>query len=123
MSYRVYRSIKEEIRTGFTWDEKWKGSDRGLITCWEVGREMSYEKPDIAARARNGELPVVGWKGGVGKELKKKEKIGTLAYLALWQGLRGEDLDIHLMEEPEITCSGTGVIVTFTGDVEKYSNA
>ena len=122
MSQRVYRSINEEIRKGLSYDEKWKGSDRGLITCWEVGREMSYEKPDLAIRARNGELPVVGWKGGVGKELKKKEKIGTLSYLALWQGLRGEDLNIDLAEEPEIICSRTGVTVIFTGDVDKYGN-
>ena len=73
MNQRIYRSISEEIRVKLSWAEKWKGPDRGLITCWEVGREMSMQKPEIAARARNGELPVVGWKGGVGKELKKKE--------------------------------------------------
>lgn len=123
MDNHIFRSINKEIRDNLSWEEKWKGEDGGLIKYWEVGREMSYEKPKLAIRARNGELPVVGLKGGVEKELKMEEKIGTLAYLALWQGLRGEDLDIRLDEEQEIVCSRTNQKVIFTGDKNKYGNA
>jgi hypothetical protein len=33
---------------------------------------------------------------GVSRSLKKLEKYGSLKYLAQWQGLRGEDLDVDL---------------------------
>ncbi|KUG22011.1 hypothetical protein ASZ90_008212 [hydrocarbon metagenome] len=62
------------------------------------------------------------WKGGVEKRLKIVEKYGTLNYLAEWQGLRGEDLNIDLSEEREIICSKTGMKVIYTGNVEKYCN-
>ena len=62
----------------------------------------------------------MGWKGGVEKKTKKKEKYGTLSYLAQWQGIRGDDLDIDLTDEKEIVCSRTGTKVTFTADREKY---
>lgn len=124
MSHRVYRSVTEPPRRErLTWSERWKGNDGGLITCWEVGRRLREQEPDLARRAENGELPPMGWKGGVEKEQKKKEKYGTLFYLAQWQGIRGEDLDIDLSDEPEITCSKTGMKVTFTGDVDKYKKA
>ena len=55
----------------------------------------------------------LGWKGGVERELKKKGKFGTLNYLAQWQGLRGEDLDVDLTNEVEIVCSLTGMKVIF----------
>ena len=91
MSQRVFRSYKEPKREGLSWDERWKGEDRGLIRCWEVGRELREKEPELASRAGNGELPVLGWKGGVEKKTKKGEKYGTLFYLAQWQGLRGND--------------------------------
>ena len=98
------------------------GHDKGLITCWEVGRELSKEEPELAKRAKKGDLPVLVWKGGVKKKTKKKEKYGSLFYLALWQGLRGDDLDIDLSEESELVCSKTGMKVIYTGDVKKYEN-
>ena len=70
-----------------------------------------------------GELPPLGWKGGVERKLKAREKIGTLMYLAQWQGLRGEDLDIDTEAEPQHVCTRTGMRVIFTGDYEKYKNA
>jgi hypothetical protein len=79
------------------------------------------ESPELAEKARNGELPVLGWKGGVEKKTQKNEKYGCLNYLAEWQGLRGEDLDIDLTEEREIVCSKTGMKVIYTGDATKYS--
>lgn len=57
------------------------------------------------------------------KKIKKKHKFGTLYYLAKWQGLRGEDLDVDLESEPEHVCTRTGLIVTFTGDSNKYMDA
>lgn len=75
--------------------ELWKGSDRGLIWCWERGRQREAEEPDLAMRARDGELTPLVWKRG------------TLQYLATWQGLRGEDLSIDLNIERVITCSKT----------------
>ncbi len=101
---RVFRSIKEPIREGLTWDERWKGADNGLITCWEVGRERAEREPELAEKAKSGELPVLAWKGGVEKKLKTK-KYGTLNYLAEWQGLRGEDLNLDPSKEVELVCS------------------
>ena len=109
MNERIIRSCTEHEREGLSWDERWRGPDKGLITCWEVGREWSQKKPKLAVKARNGELPSMGWKGGVKKETKEREKYGTLNYLAQWQGIRGDDLDIELSEEPEIVCSKTGI--------------
>ena len=103
--------------------ELWDGDDRGLILCWELGREKRQREPELARRAENGELPVSAWKGGVEKKTKIGKKYGTLNYLAQWQGLRGEDLNIDLSEETELICSKTGMKVIYTGDVKKYGNA
>ncbi len=121
MGNHIFRSCKEAIREMPSFDERWRGPDKGLITCWEVGRKKSLEAPELAERAKNGELPVLGWKGGVEKKIKKREKYGSLNYLAQWQGLRGENLDIDLSEEREIICSKTGMKVVYTGDVAKYT--
>jgi hypothetical protein len=123
MIQRIHRPHKEPRREGLAWDERWKGEDKGLITCWEVGREIREKEPDLAIRAEKGELPVLGWKGGVEKKTKKGEKYGTLFYLAQWQGLRGDDLDIDPAQELELTCSRTGMRVIYTGDLKKYGNA
>jgi len=77
----------------------------------------------LAERAEKGELPVLAWKGGIEKSTKQKAKYGTLYYLAQWQGLRGEDLDIDISEQYEVVCSKTGIKVIFTHDVEKYGSA
>ena len=121
MSKRIYRSCNEPIRKNPSFDERWRGPDKGLITAWEVGRRRSIESLELVEQAKNGELPVLGWKGGVEKKTQKKEKFGCLHYLAEWQGLRGEDLDIDLTEEREIVCSKTGMKVIYTGDATKYA--
>jgi len=123
MSKRIYRSFQEPLREDLSWDERWRGPDKGLITSWEVGRKRSMESPELAERVKKGELPALGWKGGVEKKIKKKEKYGCLNYLAEWQGLRGKDLDIDLFEEREIICSRTGMKVTYTDDVSKYAES
>jgi hypothetical protein len=124
MSQRIYRYFKEPKRERecLSWNALWKDHDQGLITCWEIGRERREKEPEFAKRAENGELPVSEWKGGVKKKLKKGKKYGTLKYLAEWQGLRGEDLDIDLSQEPELICSKTEMKVIYTGDIKKYGN-
>lgn len=104
MARLVQRSREEPARAGATWEERWRGDDRGLVTCWEVGRALAAKQPELAERAKRGELPVLGWKGGVERKLTVR-KYGTRNYLAQWQGLRGNDLDIDLDHEYELTCA------------------
>ena len=118
----VYRAASAPQRANLTWHETWEGPDKGLIKCWEIGRSLITKCPEIAEKCTLGALPELGWKGGVSRTLKKREKYGALFYLAQWQGLRGEDLDIDPTEERTITCSQTGMIVTFTPDHSKYAN-
>ena len=66
---------------------------------------------------------MLGWKGGVERKIIKSEKYGALNYLAKWQGLRGEDLNIDLTEEIELVCSKTGMRVIYTADQKKYETA
>lgn len=73
MSVKIYRSQSKPIREKPSFNERWRDEDKGLITCWEVGRKMRDEKPDIAQRAERGELPPLGWKGGIEKGTKIKK--------------------------------------------------
>jgi hypothetical protein len=118
---KISRSISEPIRESEKWEERWNEEDQGLIACWERGREKSREDPALAAKAREGHLVVLPWKGGVEKAIKKTQKFGTLYYLAMWQGLCGEDLDVDLTEEVVLTCTATGMAVVFTNDVAKFA--
>lgn len=119
----LHRSISEPIRTGLTWQQIWQGPDEGLIACWERGREMRAAEerfPDddaepAAERASRGELCRLPWDGGIGLDVKDPpiRKRGALQYLAMWQGLRGEDLLIPLDQRIELKCSRTGTLVVF----------
>ena len=122
MADNIYRSIEEPNRKGLTRDVLWKGSDDGLIACWERGRVKAADNPDLAESCKNGELPVLAWKGGVDKKIKGK-KYGSLFYLATWQGLRGEDLNINQHEEVSLICSKTMVKVTFTPNLLTYETS
>lgn len=122
MSNVIFRSIDTPIRKDLTWEETWTGEDAGLIYCWEKGVEMSFESPDKAKKALNGELLILSWRGGVRKKLKDKEedgvtieniKRGTFNYLATWQGLRGEDLNIDLTKKLFMVCSKYNQKVVF----------
>jgi hypothetical protein len=113
MDERLDRSILEPIRERLSWDELWRGPDKGLIWCWERGRQERIQKPALAARADAGELIPLDWKGGV-REKSQTEKRGCLNYLATWQGLRGEDLNIALDAEIRLQCSKTDQIVVFS---------
>lgn len=115
MTVRVHRSISEPMRESLSLSETWEGPDKGLIWCWELGRRRRVEEPELAARAGTGELVVLDWIGGVEKKLKGVDKKrGTLKYLATWQGLRGEDLDIDLEGECVVVCSRTSQVVVFS---------
>jgi hypothetical protein len=118
---KIHKSISEPIRENAKWDERWNAEDGGLIACWERGREKRLEDPALAAQAVEGQLVVLPWKGGVEKAIKKKQKYGTLFYLAMWQGLRGEDLDVDTSEELALNCTATGMTVVFTNDMAKYA--
>ena len=117
---RIQRDIEKQIRKGLSWKQLWEGEDKGLVACWENGRKHAKENPEIKARAFRGELPVLNWKGGIEVPLKIGMKYGTLNYLACWQGLRGDDLDIDLEEEVELICSRTEMLVVFTPHDYKY---
>lgn len=119
---RVIRSISEATRTNLKWSELWQGYDKGLIASWECGRDKALENTELANAAKNGELIILPWKGGVERALKCGKKYGTLNYLAMWKGLRGESLDISLTDEIALTCSRTGMIVKYTGDSTKYAD-
>lgn len=99
-------------------DQRWRGADGGLILTWTIGLQMAGREPELAAAALRGELPVLPWKGGVARAIKGP-KLGALHYLATWQGLRGEDLDIDTENPPTLRCARTGVEVSFTGDLQQ----
>jgi len=120
MDMKLQRSITEPIRPDSTWDHKWKSEDNGLIACWERGREKQTQDPELARQASAGQLVVLPWKGGVERLIKAKQKYGTLNYLAMWQGLRNEDLNIDTDAELTLTCTATGMHVVFTKDQSKY---
>jgi len=90
-----------------------------LIWCWERGRQKRVEQPELARRADKGELVGLKWKGGVEEKLKVDRKEGTLQYLATWQGIRGNDLDIAIDGETLLVCSRTGQLVVFSARLPK----
>lgn len=118
---RIRRSTTEDIRSGLAIEERWHAEDRGLIACWERGRELARQRTELAERASRGELVLLPWRGGVERALKSGRKYGSLRYLAMWQGLRGEDLDIHPDIEREIVCTRHATTVFFTADQSKYA--
>lgn len=117
---KVTRSVGSPPTPGITFDDRWGTVEAGLVTSWLRGLEMALEKPELAEAARNGRLVVLPWKGGVEKAIKAG-KVGVFNYLAMWQGLRSEDLSLDPDAETTLVCSGTGVPVLFTGDFAKYS--
>lgn len=117
---KIQRAIDQPIRLGGSWQERWNGRDKGLIASWEAGRQLSLREPEWGVRARGGQLVPLPWKGGLDKELTAPTKYGTLFYLAMWQGLRSEDLAIETEDETAIACSLNKTTVIFTNDSTKY---
>lgn len=119
----ITRTIDTPIRAALSHADRWNAEDKGLIACWERGREKAVSNPDMAVKAKLGELVPLPWKGGIETAIKARKKTGTLFYYATWLGLRGDDLDIDTEATPSITCSRFGITVTFTGKYEDYANA
>ena len=117
MSQILFRSVEESIREGLTRNELWEGPDKGLIWCWELGRIFRTEGRLAALQASAGELPIGDWKGGVDKRLKTDKKIGSLQYLAQWQGMREEDFNIDFTNEIRLICSRHGQPVIFSANL------
>jgi DNA polymerase-3 subunit epsilon len=126
MTLRVQRPFDAPPRSELPWDEKWRGPDRGLICCWERGRRLRDENPELAKRAEQGELVTLCFKGGTEnidvdedsedgarKKPKSSKRYGVLQYLAAWQGLRGEPLDIDIDTAVTIVCSRAKRAVIF----------
>lgn len=126
----VYRSITEPLRSNPNWNDCWGTVGLGLITSWERGRELSTENQEIALKAINNELVMLPWKGGfnppkvikkLNKNTQRKIKYGVFNYLAMWQGLRGENLDIDVDRDIAVTCNREKKIVIFTSCYKKYA--
>lgn len=102
------------------WYKRWEGPDKGLICAWLRGIEKATQDPLMVSQAKRGELPVTVFRGGILKALKiPRVKIGSLHYLAYWQGLRGEDLCVDLDSEPSKTCTATQTVFIYTSDISK----
>lgn len=118
--HKIQAAITNGIRKNLSFDELWNSEDYGLIAAWERGREMALENPALAEEALKDILIVLPWRGGIDKPIKSKFKFGSLQYLAMWQGLRGEDLHIDLSKEVSLVCSLTDTKVTFTRNIHKF---
>ena len=116
---RIKRDINEPSTYDRSWEERWRGPDRGLIAFWERGLAKAKEDPDLAKRVRQGELAVLPWNDGVEKSTQARRKYAPLKYLAAWQGLRGEPLDIALDQEVTLKCTRTEMEITYTADQAK----
>lgn len=98
------------------------GPDQGLLNAWLVGLEKRESDPELAAKAAAGELPPLPFKGGVEREIKAQNKVGSLWYVAAWMGLRGEDLQLDTEQELQLVCSRTRVPVMYTLNPAKLFN-
>lgn len=122
----IYRSINEPIRKDPSFDERWHDEDKGIITAWEVGRQIATEDKKLAEKVKNGELPSLGFKGGHHIKLKNSNfKYGTFHYLAELQGLKNQDLNIDFLRDEGLSllCTKTNMKTIFTTNTKKFKNA
>lgn len=112
-------SGNNDLEPALDWAARWEGPDKGARTAWLAGAQMRRRDPDLAQRAESGELVPLPFRGGVTRQLKTKSKVGHNLYLAMWQGLRGEALDVDMDAEVSRTCTRFGVPVLFTSDMGK----
>lgn len=114
---RIVHEAGRPIELPQGWDDRWEGPDDGLIATYVRGTEIGADNASLRASALAGELPVLPWAGGLASRIKSKTKMGSLHYLAMWQGIRGESLNIETSEQTKLTCTKFGITVTFTGDI------
>lgn len=119
---QLTREFNEPKRTNLSYAEAWEGEDLGIISAWERGREKRKEDLDLTQKVMQGELVELPWKGGVDKPIKSKIKYGSLLYLAMLQGIKGENLQIETEIEVILICSSTGTPVTFTANLKKLGS-
>ena len=117
----VHRRATEALRLGLSWDALWNGEDQGLIAAWEAGRVLASTRPDLSRLVLAGQFPTLPWKGGFDQAPKAKIRYGTLLYLAMWLGLRGEDLLLDTDQETTRVCPLSGLRITFTADPSRWS--
>ena len=110
-------SINERPLLSTHWETRWQGLDNGLLCSWLRGIEKAGTEIELRDAAVKGELPALAWKGG-GPSIKTGKRWGSLHYLATWQGLRGEDLSIDTVAGAVLTCTRTGMVVSFTDDLQ-----
>lgn len=123
----VRESVASAPPVSKRYEDRLEGPDKGVINAWLAGlikrREaFATSQPTplrLVARAEAGELPVLPYRGGVEVAIKRQDKIGSLLYVAMWLGLRGEDLLIDTDSEPTLVCQRTGVPVLFTLNTDK----
>ncbi len=115
---RIYRDATDKTPFGYSWLERWGGPDGGLVCSWLRGIQKAQELPSLSEAARRGELPPLAWKGGSDKPLKAGRRFGSMHYLATWQGLRGEDLDIDTGVPISLVCTRFQTQVTFADDAQ-----
>lgn len=91
MTIHIYRSISEPIRENISMHDRWHQSDKGLVWAWESGRRIASQRPRLAILAMNNRLPKLVWRRG------------SWLYLAMLQGILGQDLNIFPEKELELT--------------------
>lgn len=75
MTTRIQQDISTPLRPALSWSDTWESGDKGLIKCWEVGRELATKRPDLEQACLNNELPTLGWKGGLSRSLKNSKNL------------------------------------------------
>ena len=120
---KIFHAIDIPMPPQQSWEERWEGPDRGLICCWARGVEKARETPLLREQALRGELPPLAWKGGADSAINSGKRAGSLHYLATWQGLRGEPLNVDTEAGATLTCSLFKTVVTFTGDTRALASA
>ena len=120
---RVFHPVDAALPAQVTRDERWEGSDRVLICSWSRSLDKAGETPSLREQALRDELMPLAWKGGADKAIKVGKRVGSLHYLAMWQGLRGETLDVDTDCTATLTCPRFQTLVTFTGHLQALAIA
>lgn len=107
MANPIQRSISEPERIGLDWNAAWQGPDRGLITCWETGRKLAIQIPELAERCRAGELAAAQLER---RHARSKRKTKPALFTTWPNG------------KVTLTCTKTGMVITYTGDISKLAD-
>ena len=106
-----------------SWEDRWHGPDCGLIAAWQAGRDLALLRADLVAACVANELPELPWKGN-GRLLKRRvPRYGPFHYVAMWQGLRGDDLHIDTSIDLRRVCARTGQAVIYTSRSAAWAGA